>query len=132
MGTVTVVSFDIVFIAERWLRHRGTLATNTSGFQKILSICATIAALVGAIGLICLTCLNDWHHHKAHDACLAIFMYVSFHRLTKSHSNKYLEKWRIYRLRNLHLLGVPAPRDPLPPAPSPPNLLLDQTHLHLC
>jgi hypothetical protein len=74
MGTVTVVSFDLVFIAERWLRHRGTLATNTSGFQKILTICATIAAIVGAAGLICLTCLNDVKHDKAHDACLAIFM----------------------------------------------------------
>jgi hypothetical protein len=74
MGTVTVVSFDIVFIAERWLRHRGKLAPNTSWHQKGLSICATIAAIVGAIGLICLTCLNDVHHRKAHDACLGIFM----------------------------------------------------------
>ncbi|KAH8791047.1 Frag1/DRAM/Sfk1 family-domain-containing protein [Hyaloscypha finlandica] len=74
MGTVSVVSFDIVFIAERWLRHRGKLAPNTSWFQKGLSICAMIAAIVGAIGLILLTCLNDLHHDKAHDACLVIFI----------------------------------------------------------
>ena len=77
MGTVSVVSFDIVFIAERWLRHRGKLAPNTSWFQKGLSICAIIASIVGAIGLILLTCLNDLHHDKAHDACLVIFMYAS-------------------------------------------------------
>ncbi|KAN0095719.1 Frag1/DRAM/Sfk1 family domain containing protein [Hyaloscypha variabilis] len=74
MGTVSVVSFDIVFIAERWLRHRGKLAPNTSWVQKGLSICATIAAIVGAIGLIILTCLNDLYHHQAHDACLVIFI----------------------------------------------------------
>jgi hypothetical protein len=74
MGTVSVVSFDIVFIAERWLRHRGKLAPNTSLSQKILSICAIIAAIVGAAGLIVLTCLNDVSHGNAHDACLAIFM----------------------------------------------------------
>lgn len=76
MGAVTVVTFDMVFIAERWLRHRGTLAVNTSWFQKGLSIAATVCAIVGAAGLILLTCLNDLHHHTAHDICLVIFMYV--------------------------------------------------------
>jgi hypothetical protein len=79
MGTVTVVTFDIVFIVERWLRHRGTLAVNTSWFQKWLSILATIAAIIGAVGLILLTCLNDVSHHKGHDICLALFMYVQTH-----------------------------------------------------
>jgi Frag1/DRAM/Sfk1 family len=73
-GAVTVVTFDAVFIAERWLRHRGTLHHNTSRFQKGLSICAIIAAIVGAIGLIILTCLNDLYHSTAHDVDLAIFM----------------------------------------------------------
>ena len=77
MGTVTVVSFDFVFIAERWLRHRGKLAPNTSSSQKLLSVCAAVAAIVGAIGLILLTCLNDLKHGHAHDACLAIFMCAS-------------------------------------------------------
>jgi hypothetical protein len=78
MGSVTVVTFDAVFIAERWLRHQGRLHGNTSTFQKILSGIAIIASIVGAVGLICLTCLNDVKHHKAHDICLAIFMYVHF------------------------------------------------------
>lgn len=76
MGAVTVVTFNFVFIAERWLRHRGTLAVNTSTFQKCLSIIATITAIIGGIGLILLTCLNDLHFGTAHDICLAIFMYV--------------------------------------------------------
>jgi hypothetical protein len=75
MGAVTVVTFNIVFVAERWLRHRGTLAVNTSRFQKGLSIIATISAIAGGIGLILLTCLNDLHHGTAHDVCLVIFMY---------------------------------------------------------
>jgi hypothetical protein len=74
MGVVTVVTFDFVFIAERWLRHRGALAVNTSWFQKSLSILATITAIIGAVGLILLTCLNDVHFHTAHDICLVIFM----------------------------------------------------------
>lgn len=74
MGSVTVVTFDMVFIAERWLRHRGTLAVNTSWFQKGLSIAATVCAIAGAAGLILLTCLNDLYHHTAHDTCLVIFI----------------------------------------------------------
>ncbi len=74
MGAVTVVTFDVVFISERWLRHRRWLAPNTSWFQKMLSLLAIFFAIVGAIGLIILTCLNDWHHSKAHDSGLAIFM----------------------------------------------------------
>lgn len=74
MGSVTVVTFDAVFISERWLRHRGRLHGNTSTFQKILSVLAIIASIVGAVGLICLTCLNDVKHGKAHDICLALFI----------------------------------------------------------
>jgi hypothetical protein len=73
-GAVTVVTFNAVFIAERWLRHRGTLHHNTSWFQKGLSICAIIAAVIGGIGLIILTCLNDLYHGTAHDVDLVIFM----------------------------------------------------------
>jgi len=73
-GTVTVVTFTFTFVAERWLRHRKTLAMNTSWFQKVLSILATIFAIIGMIGLIILTCLNDVDHDTAHDTCLVIFI----------------------------------------------------------
>lgn len=73
-GSFTVVTFTLTFVAERWFRHTGRLAHNTSMFQKILSGLSIIAALAGMIGLIILTCRNDVKHHKTHDACLAIFI----------------------------------------------------------
>ncbi|KAF7890191.1 hypothetical protein EAF00_008506 [Botryotinia globosa] len=74
MGTVTMITFNMVFIAERWLRHNGRLHGNTSIFQKVLSALAIVFSVAGGIGLICLTCLNDVDHHTAHDICLAIFI----------------------------------------------------------
>jgi hypothetical protein len=50
-GTVTVVTFTLTFVAERWLRHRGRLVRNDSKAQKILSVCSIIAAIIGALGL---------------------------------------------------------------------------------
>lgn len=73
-GTVSVVTFTLAFVVERWLRHSGRLTHNTSRFQKILSALAIISALIGMIGLICLTCLNDVKHDTAHDTCLVIFI----------------------------------------------------------
>lgn len=73
-STVTVVVFDVVFISERWLRHKGRLAHNTSTVQKALSICAVIFSLIGAAGLICLTIFDTVHYPTGHDVCLVIFM----------------------------------------------------------
>jgi hypothetical protein len=78
-GTVTVVTFTSVFILERWLRHRGRLAHNTSWVQKSLSILAILFAVAGMVGLIILTCFNDVKHGNTHDTCLGIFMYVMLH-----------------------------------------------------
>jgi len=75
-GSTTVVTFNLTFMVERWLRHRGRLVRNDSKSQKILAVCAIIAACIGGIGLILLTCLNDVKHHTAHDTCLVVFMYV--------------------------------------------------------
>lgn len=74
MGAVTVVSLDLVFVFERYLRHAGTLAVNTSGFQKILSILSTIFAIIGALGLILLTIFDTLHHNHVHDAMLVVFL----------------------------------------------------------
>lgn len=73
-STVCVVVFDGVFIAERWLRHRGRLAHNTSRVQKALSLCAILFAVIGAVGLICLTILDTVDYPRAHDVCLCVFM----------------------------------------------------------
>ncbi|KAI6709004.1 hypothetical protein JHW43_008460 [Diplocarpon mali] len=74
MGTVTVVSFTSVFIAERWLRHRGTLTRNTSLFQEKLAGLAILFALLGMCGMIVLTCYNNLNHSRTHHAGLVLFI----------------------------------------------------------
>ena len=73
-STVCVVVFDICFISERWLRHKGRLAHNTYKSEKILSIMAVIFSIVGAAGLILLSIFDTLHYHKVHDSMLAVFM----------------------------------------------------------
>lgn len=74
MGTITVVVFDLAFIAERWLRHRGRLANNTSNFQKFLSAVSILFAIIGAVGLILLTIFDTLNHHTLHDTFLVVFI----------------------------------------------------------
>ena len=74
MGAITVVTFDLSLIFERWLRHSGRLAHNTSWFQKMLAILAIISAIVGAAGLILLTIFDTLRHHTLHDVFLCVFM----------------------------------------------------------
>ncbi|KAK7536662.1 putative FK506 suppressor Sfk1 [Phyllosticta citricarpa] len=74
MSAVTVVSFDLVFIFERWLRHSGRLHPNTSWFQKICSIICIIAAIAGAAGLILLSIFDTKRHPSLHDAFLVLFI----------------------------------------------------------
>lgn len=73
-STVSVVVFDFAFISERWLRHKGRLAHNTSWTQKILSICSIIAAIVGAAGLILLTIFDTRRHPHLHRVFLGLFI----------------------------------------------------------
>jgi len=73
-SAVTVVVFDLAFLSERWLRHRGRLAQNYSNSEKILSICATIAAIIGACGLIFLTIFNTVKFPHVHGAMLVVFI----------------------------------------------------------
>jgi len=74
MSAVSVVSFDFAFLFERYLRHQGKLARNTSNWQKVYSACATIAAIVGAAGLILLTIFDTKRHHTLHDVFLCVFI----------------------------------------------------------
>lgn len=74
MSAVTVVTFDLAFIAERYMRHAGRLAPNTSHWQKLYSLISTIAAIVGAVGLILLTIYDNYHHNRMHNICLAVFI----------------------------------------------------------
>lgn len=132
MGTVTVVSFTTVFVTERWLRHRGTIARNTSLFQKVLSGLAILFAIIGMIGLIILTCRNNIKYSKTHDACLVVFMSVPLilqPPLPQLRTDNM--QCRLHSIRHLRLLGIPTSRNSLPSTPNPPHLILDQTYLHL-
>lgn len=76
-GSATmVVVFDLAFISERWLRHNARLTPNYSKREAFLSVCAILAAIVGAAGLILLTIFDTRHYPRAHNALLAVFMYV--------------------------------------------------------
>lgn len=74
MASATVVLLDLAFLLERWLRHRGRLAANTSRSQKALSTLASIAAVAGGLGLILLSIFDTWRHKKLHDAFLTLFI----------------------------------------------------------
>lgn len=74
MGTVTVVTFDLAFVAERWLRHSGRLTSNTSYTQKVLSGFAIAFALIGGAGLILLTIFDTLRYPHYHDGFLVVFI----------------------------------------------------------
>lgn len=71
---VVVICLDLAFLMERWLRHSGRLAPNTSRSQKAMSICSIIFAIAGAAGLILLSIFNDYKHKNLHDGFLVLFM----------------------------------------------------------
>ena len=74
MSAVTVVTFDLAFIFERWLRHTGKLTPNTSVWQKIYSVCAIIGSIAGAAGLILLSIFDTLRHPHLHDGFLVLFI----------------------------------------------------------
>ncbi|RCI13670.1 hypothetical protein L249_5457 [Ophiocordyceps polyrhachis-furcata BCC 54312] len=73
-STVTAVTLNLAFVAERWLRHNGRLLPNTSLTEKLLSALTIFFAVLGAIGLICLTIFDTWMHHEKHNGFLVIFI----------------------------------------------------------
>jgi hypothetical protein len=74
MCAVTVITFDLAFIFERYLRHTGKLHRNTSVWQKVYSACSIIAAVAGAAGLILLSIFDNVNHNKLHTIFLAVFI----------------------------------------------------------
>ncbi|RDA86548.1 hypothetical protein CP532_1903 [Ophiocordyceps camponoti-leonardi (nom. inval.)] len=73
-STVTAVTLNLAFVAERWLRHNGRLLPNASLTEKLLSALTIFFAVLGAIGLILLTIFDTWMHHEKHNAFLVIFI----------------------------------------------------------
>jgi len=73
-SAVAIVVFDLAFISERWLRHKGRLAHNRNWVDKGLSVGAIIFAVVGAAALILLTIFDTYRHDRLHLTFLFIFI----------------------------------------------------------
>ncbi len=73
-SAVTTVFLDLSLVSERWLRHRGRLARNTSRTEKVLSILSMIFAAIGTAGLILLSIFDTLRHPRLHDVFLLLFI----------------------------------------------------------
>ena len=71
---VTTIFLDLSFAADRWLRHKGVLAHNTTTAEKVLSIVGILFAIAGTAGLILLSCFDTAHFPRLHDGFLALFI----------------------------------------------------------
>src|ERR1700712_4408375 len=61
---VTTIFLDLAFLSERWLRHRGRLAKNTTRVEVVLSTLSLIFAAIGTAGLILLSIFDTLRHPK--------------------------------------------------------------------
>ena len=61
-SVVTTIFLDLAFVSERWLRHTGRLAQNTTKAEKILSGFSIVFAIAGSAGLILLSIFDTYHH----------------------------------------------------------------------
>ncbi|KAI9894476.1 MAG: hypothetical protein M1814_003234 [Vezdaea aestivalis] len=73
-SVVTTIFLDLSIAAERWLRHRGKLARNTTTFQKVLVGLSILFAVVGTVGLICLSIFDTLRHPSLHRLFLLFFI----------------------------------------------------------
>jgi Frag1/DRAM/Sfk1 family len=71
---ITTVFLDLSFAAERYLRHTGRLARNTSLTQKVFSWLSIFFAVGGSAGLILLAVFDTYRHPNLHDGFLLLFM----------------------------------------------------------
>lgn len=73
-SVITTVLFDISFLSDRWLRHKGRLVPNTTIGEKVLSGLTIFCALIGTVGLILLSIFDTARHPKLHDLFLGFFI----------------------------------------------------------
>jgi Frag1/DRAM/Sfk1 family protein len=71
---VTAVFFDLSFLADRWLRHRGRLVPNTTRTEKILMALTIVFAIIGTVGLVCLAIFDTQRHQQLHRLFLLLFI----------------------------------------------------------
>jgi uncharacterized membrane protein YdcZ (DUF606 family) len=102
---LTTVLLDVSFGADRWLRHKGRLAPNTTRGEKVLSGLTIVFAVVGTVGLILLSVFDTARYPRQHNVFLLLFIagYVL---------SAVFICWEYQRL------GMRKP-SPFPPSPSP-------------
>jgi len=71
---VTTILLDLAFVSERWLRHKGRLAKNTTIAEKVLSGFSILFALIGTAGLILLSIFDTLRYPRLHDVFLLLFI----------------------------------------------------------
>ena len=74
MSAVMVAFLNSSFLAERYLRHNGRLAANTSRVQKGLSIGSIVFSTIGGAGIILLSIFDTYHHSVLHNCFLLCFI----------------------------------------------------------
>ncbi|ETN38784.1 uncharacterized protein HMPREF1541_06822 [Cyphellophora europaea CBS 101466] len=74
MSSVMVVTLNASFLVERYLRHSGLLAANTSRVQKGLSIGSIIFSTIGGAGIILLSIFDTYRHNTLHNVFLLCFI----------------------------------------------------------
>jgi hypothetical protein len=72
---LTTLLLDISFGADRWLRHKGRLAPNTSRGEKVLSGLTMVFAVVGTVGLILLSVFDTARWPTRHNIFLLLFIF---------------------------------------------------------
>ena len=73
-SAVTTLFLDLSFAAERYLRHNGKLAPNTTGAEKVLSGVAIGFAVAGTAGRVLLSSFDTLRYPRLHDGFLLLFM----------------------------------------------------------
>ncbi len=71
---LTTILLDTSLAADRWLRHKGRLAPNTTTAEKVLSGLTIACAIVGTAGLILLSVFDTARHPRLHDVFLFLFI----------------------------------------------------------
>ncbi|KAH6840891.1 Frag1/DRAM/Sfk1 family-domain-containing protein [Chaetomium sp. MPI-CAGE-AT-0009] len=71
---LTTLLLDISFAADRWLRHKGRLAPNTTTGEKVLSGLSIGFAIIGTVGLTLLSIFDTVWQPDLHNIFLLLFI----------------------------------------------------------
>ncbi|KAI9885898.1 MAG: hypothetical protein M1823_002323 [Watsoniomyces obsoletus] len=68
------IFLDLAIVSERWLRHQGRLAKNTTKSEKVLVVLSLGCALMGTVSLILLTIFDTQNHSRLHRLFLLLYL----------------------------------------------------------